>query len=243
MEEMTERNQAMRKLSDNGMSYQEIGAQYGISKQRAYQIVGQYKGAKAVCVYCGKDFIQTKKRKGACADPVCRKGVWAGSTPAHLREQKRFDEIASKIAPPDAGGCWLWQGNINSATGYGILTWQGKHIAAHRWMWKQAIGEIPPGLCILHRCDRPACISPKHLFVGTQEDNAKDRNAKGRTASGHHLAPNQIATIRTFYNSMSDCGWLAVAYSVHPTTIYSIATGKTYAQVATQHTQKETPSN
>jgi hypothetical protein len=41
-------------------------------------------------------------------------------------------------------------------------------------------GEQPLDNCVLHSCDNPACVNPKHLSLGTYQDNTQDMMAKGR---------------------------------------------------------------
>lgn len=81
--------------------------------------------------------------------------------------------------------CWLWQG-AKWKSGYGAITdrVQGKVWRTHQLAWVLTNGPIPKGLCILHRCDIPACVNPSHLFIGTHADNVKDRVSKGRSATG-----------------------------------------------------------
>jgi hypothetical protein len=64
--------------------------------------------------------------------------------------------------------------------GYSKMMIDRKVFYAHRAVWELTRGPIPDGLFVLHRCDNPPCINPSHLFLGTQLDNARDRQAKGR---------------------------------------------------------------
>ncbi len=76
--------------------------------------------------------------------------------------QERLDHYSMPV--PECG-CQIWIGGYGKH-GYGALNVGGGKIeTAHRLSWKAAYGPISDDLCVLHKCDTPACINPEHLFL------------------------------------------------------------------------------
>jgi hypothetical protein len=98
--------------------------------------------------------------------------------PVALPVAERF---AKYVHPEPNSGCWLWVGNA-IPHGYGIIRINKPRTQrlAHRVSWQVHRGDIPTGLCVLHRCDNRLCDNPDHLFLGTQRDNLQDMLRKGR---------------------------------------------------------------
>lgn len=139
------------------------------------------------------------------------------------------DRFMDKVASIPIAGCWLWTGSV-SPLGYGQLTHGNKHQTAHRFSWRRSVGEIPPGMCVLHRCDVPSCVNPHHLFLGTKRDNTHDMMKKGRDRCigernpGAKLTSADIAAIRAHSES---CVKAARRFGVSRSTISAIRRGET----------------
>lgn len=81
-------------------------------------------------------------------------------------------------------GCWFWTASTDT-NGYGQFGVKGKAVLVHRFSYTLHKGKIPKGkgyhkMCVLHKCDTPNCVNPDHLILGTQQDNIRDRDLKGR---------------------------------------------------------------
>lgn len=76
--------------------------------------------------------------------------------------------------------CWEWIGYRLPRGGHGTYNRGKKYHYAHRLAYEIATGKKPQ-LFVLHRCDNPVCVNPKHLYEGTQADNVRDREERGRS--------------------------------------------------------------
>ncbi len=86
---------------------------------------------------------------------------------------------SKRIIVDGESGCWLWKGK---KTGwYGRVKIHGVDGYAHRVMWMLFYGyRTPKDSEVMHRCDRPTCVNPDHLVLGTHRDNMRDAWTKGR---------------------------------------------------------------
>lgn len=76
--------------------------------------------------------------------------------------------------------CWAWKGALQN--GYGSFSHRGRQILAHRFAWSFAYGRIARGKGVLHCCDVRSCVNPRHLRLGTTEDNNADKSVLARVA-------------------------------------------------------------
>jgi hypothetical protein len=80
--------------------------------------------------------------------------------------------------------CWPWRRRITD-DGYGLVCYGSLKYRAHRVAWAihNNVLELAPTTWILHSCDNPPCVNPRHLRVGTGKDNADDMRVRGRRTS------------------------------------------------------------
>ena len=98
--------------------------------------------------------------------------------------EHRFWARVNKDGPIHSVYGQCWQFSVSPGNVYGGLHFNGKTVGVHRYSYELHIGSIPDGMSVLHRCDNPACVNPRHLFLGTDTSNMADRDSKGRQAKG-----------------------------------------------------------
>ena len=143
----------------------------------------------------------------------------------------RFEK--SYVSEPNTG-CWLWTKSVNVG-GYGQIRVNKNTILANRFSYSLFKGN-PKDQCVLHTCDVRSCVNPDHLFLGDRDDNAKDRNRKGRVQRGqkHFLAKLtdlQVLVIREALKAGFSCAGIGRYFGVGGNTISNIKTKDTWKHI------------
>ena len=123
------------------------------------------------CARCGAE-VSVKPSK-AERTKYCSMACYNASRSVPV--ECRFWKFVDRLGDDD---CWLWRGSIQGK--YGSICIEGKSTGAHRVSYQLHKGEIPEGLVVMHSCDVPLCVNPKHLSAGTYIDNMQDMVRKGR---------------------------------------------------------------
>lgn len=156
------------------------------------------------------------------------------------------ERILKWSCPEPNTGCWLWLGCVSVPDGhqYGHISTGSLRLGtyfvmkAHRYSYLAFRGEIPDGMYVCHSCDQPSCVNPRHLFLGTAEDNAHDRDSKGRqrTPLGELHGKSKItnATARSIKCSLALGGSIVTVAAEHDVTkdiVSHIKRGNTWRHI------------
>jgi hypothetical protein len=121
-----------------------------------------------------------------------------------MAAQGFFEKHRDKIEVGGPGECWPWTAAAMDS-GYGQVQTRGKTRLAHREAFDAVNGfGSSDGFVIRHKCDNPPCVNPDHLERGTQGDNVRDRDQRGRQSRGEarplaKLTESDVRAIRADY--------------------------------------------
>lgn len=135
--------------------------------------------------------------------------------------------------------CWNWQA-AKIKDGYGVFYTPDGVTTAHRYIYQQLVGAIPPGYYVCHHCDNPSCVNPTHLFVGTPAENSEDMKRKGRQfrPAGEECSRSKLTAAAVMFiralrpASLPEFALLAAKFGVRPQAIAKAARGETWKQVS-----------
>lgn len=140
-------------------------------------------------------------------------------------------------------GCWEWTSHLFS-NGYGCINEyenkKTKCLLAHRVSYSLFNGEIPPNMVVMHTCDNPKCVNPKHLVIGTQKENIHDMINKGRKSISPHYGENNGSSklteekvksiLKLRYENKEKVSNIANVFSVSKALIEKIISGRLWTQ-------------
>jgi hypothetical protein len=159
----------------------------------------------------------------------------------HPKAYLQLVSLLEQVGETDA--CIDWP-HKKDKDGYGWCTKDGEK-RAHRVAFSLENGrKLKADEKVLHRCDRPCCINPKHLWVGTQRDNMLDMRAKGResqvmppsTAGDLHgkalISSADVLRIRALWAQNVSQTQIAAMLGVARTTIGDVVRRVTWNHIA-----------
>jgi hypothetical protein len=153
-----------------------------------------------------------------------------------FREENSVEHLFwKKVEKKTEDECWNWTGG-SFRRGYGAFHVGSQMVKAHRYSYELANGEFDKSLRVLHSCDNPSCENPKHLLLGTDQDNSDDMISKNRHYKGenHHsakLTEDLVREIRKLHQEGVSQNELAQRYNIRPKAINYIVNRKTWKHV------------
>lgn len=97
-----------------------------------------------------------------------------------MRSHADDAEFWRRVDVLEVRDCWRWLGTQQGRYGTFYVKATREDMMAHRFAWAFAYGPIPTNAHVLHSCDSSWCVNPRHLRLGTHEDNNMDKTVVSR---------------------------------------------------------------
>lgn len=130
-------------------------------------------------------------------------------------------------------GCWYWLGPIYHMKPIRArMRFRKNDAPAARISYALYKGPTNE-MFVCHTCDNALCVNPDHLYLGTIQDNNRDKAqrsmaTKGENHTGAKLTNADVITIRQSSDRLSD---LARKFHVTPQSIFCIQKRKTWKHI------------
>ena len=80
---------------------------------------------------------------------------------------KAIERFEKKIIK--TGDCWFWTAS-KTKQGYGMFSYEGKSIPAHRFAYMAYVGDIEDTKIVHQSCNNTYCVNPEHLYLTTKSE-------------------------------------------------------------------------
>ncbi len=158
-----------------------------------------------------------------------------------------LDVLAARLAEKTSvmsNGCKVWTGAVGKG-GYGILSYDGVPIAAHRAAMAIKMNDksllvrkkgplFQPRLdYVLHDCDNPPCINPDHLHLGGAKQNRAEAMARNRVSNvacrtGPKLTREEALEVRETGKTWEGLCDMMKKYKIGQGAVMNIVSGRSY---------------
>ena len=81
--------------------------------------------------------------------------------------KKALDRFEKKIIKTT--DCWFWTAS-KTKQGYGMFSYDGKSIPAHRFSYIAFKGDIDNDKIVHQTCNNTYCVNPEHLYLTTKSE-------------------------------------------------------------------------
>lgn len=117
--------------------------------------------------------------------------------------------------------------------GYPRFRYKGKQYQIYRFIYEYLNDKIPKNKVIRHKCHNKLCINPKHLILGTIQDNINDTVKANRQAKGEKIGISKLTKhhVRYILNSQKSGNSISKELNVSASTINRIRQGKTWRHI------------
>ena len=76
----------------------------------------------------------------------------------------QYEDLLEYFIASNEVECWPW-------TGTQSIYYEGKYTTPARVVWSlYGVTTIPPGYCLVRRCENKSCVNPHHMILMTKED-------------------------------------------------------------------------
>ena len=169
------------------------------------------------------------------------------------------DRLWSRVTIREEEDCWEWNGAHNSRglpmfifskldrASYDLKLQFGtdseRGITAQRVMWGVIVGPVPYNKVVYHKCNNRNCMNPKHLELGSKQDQSdhridSERQAVGDSHGKSKLTPSEAREIyQRFFEDEITQSELAQQYNIDDSTVSNIINGHIWS-----HSTGMTPS-